>query len=131
MRTGFRYSSTFEHDNPIGMLDGAQAMCYHNNRLAFVKFRQILYDRSFVIRIQRIRSLIQKDKRRVLVHHSRDQDTLSLSLTDPLPILPDFRIVSQRQTFDILGNMGRLGGMTQTVGIDLIVRDRDIAGNRI
>ena len=62
MRTCFHYSSTFEHDNPIGMLDGTQAMCYHNNRLAFVKFRQILYDRSFVIRIQRIRGLIQKDK---------------------------------------------------------------------
>ena len=77
MRTGFRYPSAFEHDNPVGMLDGAQAMCYHNDCLAFIKFRQILYDRSFVIRIQRIRSLIQEDERRVLVHHSRDQDTLS------------------------------------------------------
>ena len=62
-------------------------------RLTPVKVRQILHYGTFIVGIQRIRRLIEKEIRRVLINRPGDQDPLTLALAYALTIRTYHRII--------------------------------------
>lgn len=60
MRTGLLDAPLVKDNDLVGMADGAQAVSDDHDRLPPIELRQVLHDRPFIIRVQRVGGLIKE-----------------------------------------------------------------------
>ena len=72
----------------------AQPVCHDHHRLSLVELVQVLHDFLLVVRIQRIRRLVEEQELRVLIDRPGDEQALSLPLADAVALHTYFGIVT-------------------------------------
>ena len=91
---------TFVHDNNlVGIFDGTKAVCYNNARSAFKKLAQIFHNHPFIIGIEGIGRLVEKQESGVPVSGTGNEQALSLPLANAIALRPDHGVVAQGQSF--------------------------------
>ena len=88
------YNFPFVQNNYLVCItDSGKAVCYHNHRFTFIEIRQTFSNDSFVVCIEGIGSFVQKYEHRILIDYPRNQNALSLPLTDALSVLSYHRVI--------------------------------------
>ena len=105
----------------VGIANSGKAVRHHDNRFPLVEIREVFGDGSLVVGIKGIGSFVQKYERRILIDYPRNKYALSLPLADTLPILSYHRVISQRQGFDIVGDVCHTSSMADTLYVGFIV----------
>ena len=70
-------------------------MRHHHRCPSLKKHLQILHNDALIVSIQCIGCLIKEDEFRILIHSTGYEDTLFLSLTQPMPFLSYFGVVTK------------------------------------
>ena len=73
----------------------------------------------------------KKNEHWILINYPCNKDALSLPLTDTLPILSYHRVISQRQGFDVVGDVCHTGCMADAFDAGLIVRYGNVSRNGV
>jgi hypothetical protein len=80
----------------IRIFDGAQPMRYNHHGSSLEKLIQVFKNNLFVIGIKCIGGLIKKDKLGVFVYGSCNQNSLLLTLTQPMALATNLCVVTKR-----------------------------------
>ena len=96
-------------------------MCHYDYGFSLVELREVFCYGSLVVGIEGIGSFVQKYERRILIDYPRNKYALSLPLTDTLPILSYHRVISQRQGFDVVGDVCHTGCMADAFDVGFVV----------
>src|SRR4051794_17779433 len=79
VRAALHDAPLFHHDDFVGVLDGAQAMCDDERGAIAHELDERLLDATLRLVVERRRRLIEDEDRGVLVERTRDGDALPLT----------------------------------------------------
>src|SRR5690606_25267102 len=94
MCSGFGYFSFVKNNDLIGILYRTEPVRHDDNCLPFKECTKVYHDSPFVCSIQSICRFIKKDKIRFFVNSPGDKQSLFLTGTQALSVVPDPGIVT-------------------------------------
>jgi hypothetical protein len=121
----------FEDHDLVGMSDGAEAMRHYHHRFVLIKSGHIFHNGPFVVGIQSVGRLVEKQVVRVFIYRARYEQALALTLTDAVAARTDAGVEAQRQRLHKIPDIGRLYGVQQPGEVGALVAFRYVVGNGI
>ena len=97
MRSAAHHAAFVQHDDPIGVADGAQPVRDHDAGAAFHQLVQGFLHESFAGGVEAAGGFVQDQDRGILQHGTRDRDPLALAAAQLHAALTNYRIVSFRE----------------------------------
>ena len=91
----------------------------------------MLHNLAFIVGIQCIRRLIEKQELRIFINSAGYQQALTLSLADAVSLHADLRIIPQRKRIDEVTNVGHCHRMAKALHIHLFLPHGNIICNRV
>lgn len=89
----FNHLSFIQHYNLVGILYRTQSVSHDNYRFSFIELIKMFHDHALIVGVERVGGFVKEDIVGVLIHGSRYQDTLFLSLAQAYTVTTYLSII--------------------------------------